>query len=380
MFKNSMEPRQRTLLKFLGLSADRRLELKFSMIRGAAAILVSVGVATVLIFLISSTPLLALRYLLLGPFSTERQIWVVFERMIPLMFTGLAVCLMFSANQFNLAADGCVLLGGFVAALCAIYIPMPPVIHVVVCLLAGAAVCALLMLIPALLQTKLGANVMVSTLMLNYVVMYVVQYFLINVVADKTQGTTRSLPFLKTAMIPTMAYQTSWGFVIGACFVAIVGVFMYRTRWGYSIRMVGINQNFSGYSGIKVGGTIVLCQVVGGALAGLGGGVEVLGYYKSFSWRDLTGYGWDGITIAILAKNNPILVPFAAFFLAYLSRGCVLMASNTDVPAEMLDVIQAVILLFFGAEHFLAKYRQRMVVKQAKREYSDIADPKEVRG
>lgn len=350
------------------MNNERRLDLKFSMIRGTAAILVSVGVAAILIFIMSDQPTEALYYLFVSPFSNTRQVFGIFERMIPLMFTGLAVCVMFSANQFNLAAEGCVLLGGFISGLCAIYIPLPPVIHVIFSMLMAALACGLVMMIPALLQTKLGANVMVSTLMLNYIIQYVVQYFLVNRFSDKTQGATMSLPFLSTATIPKMRYQTSWGFVIALVAVVLVALFMYRTRWGYSIRMIGINENFSGYSGIKVGGVIVLSQLIGGILSGTGGSVEILGYYDRFKWRLLPGYGWNGVTIAILAKNNPAFVPLAAFFLAYLSKGCVNMSIYTDVPAEMLEVIQAVIFLFFAAENFLSKYRQRMVVRQAKEE------------
>lgn len=348
------------------MTNEKRLDLKFGIIRGAAAILVSIAVAAVFIFIMSSTPFEALYYMLVSPLSSLRQIFGIFERMIPLMFTGLAVCVMFSANQFNLAAEGCVLLGGFMSALCAVYLPMPPVIHIIFSTLIAIIVCGIVMMVPAMLQTKLGANVMVSSLMLNYIIQYIVQYFLVNQVADKSQGATMSLPFLETAMIPKMKYQTSWGFVIGLVMVALVSIFMYRTRWGYSIRMVGINQKFSRYSGMKVGGIVVLCQVIGGMLSGMGGSVEILGYYDRFKWRLLPGYGWNGVTIAILAKNHPVLVPFAAFFLAYLSKGCVNMSIYTDVPAEMLEVIQAVIFLFFAAENFLVKYRQKMVVKQAK--------------
>ena len=359
------------------MSNENRLDLKFGILRGAAAILVSIGVAAILIFIVSDTPLEALRYMLISPLSSPRQIFGVFERMIPLMFTGLAVCVMFSANQFNLAAEGCVLLGGFVSALCAIYISMPPVLHVIFCILMAAVVCGAVMMVPAALQTKLGANVMVTTLMLNYIIQYVVQYFLVNKCADKSQGATMSLPFLETAIIPKMKYQTSWGFVIGLVMVLLVSVFIYRTRWGYSIRMTGVNQKFSGYSGMKVSGIIALCQVIGGVLSGMGGSVEVLGYFDRFKWRQMPGYGWNGVTIAILAKNNPILVPFASFFLAYLGKGCVNMSIYTDVPAEMLEVIQAVIFLFFAADKFLAKYRQRLVVKQTSK-YIDTKAVKEV--
>ncbi|HZK42267.1 MAG TPA: ABC transporter permease, partial [Clostridia bacterium] len=96
---------------------------------------------------------------------------------------------------------------------------------------------------------------------------------------------------------------------------------------------------------------------------GMGGSIEVLGRYQTYLWRDLPGYGWVGITIAILAKNNPAYVPLAAFFLAYLNKGCLLMSTYCDVPVEMIDIIQAAIFLFFAAEQFLSGFRQKLVVK-----------------
>jgi len=156
--------------------------------------------------------------------------------------------------------------------------------------------------------------------------------------------------------------------VVALIFVVIIALFMYRTKWGYAIRMIGINQSFAQYSGMQVGTVIILSQVIGGMLSGMGGSIEVLGRFSTFLWRELPGYGWLGITIAILAKNNPIFVPFAAFFIAYLNKGCNLMATYSDVPSEMIDIIQAAIFLFFAAEQFLAKYRQRIVVHNAQRD------------
>ena len=243
-------------------------------------------------------------------------------------------------------------------------------------------VCGLTMLIPALLKTKLGASEMVSSLMLNYILLQLGVYILSYHLADRTQGATMSHKFLDTAIIPTLVPKTnlSWGIVIALVATVLVSIFMYRTRWGYAIRMIGINQSFSKYSGMKVAATVVMCQVVGGMLAGMGGAVEILGYYDRFKWRQLPGYGWDGITIAILAKNNPIFIPLAAFFMAYLRRGCDLMQLNTDVPAEMLSIIQAVIFLFFAAEQFLSKYRHKLVVRDAKDEIAGKAAEKEAKG
>ena len=352
----------------------------FELLRGAAAIALALAVAAVLIFLTSKQPFTALRYLLIGPLVSIRGgvagfntqgFFTILAATIPTIFTGLAVCVMFSSNQFNLAGEGVVMAGGFVAALCGIYLHMASGWHAAFCVLVAAAVGGLIMLVPALLKVKLGANEMVTSLMLNYVCLFVVLHFLNYVFADRSKGSTQTFPFDATAQIPAMVpgvSKLSWAFVAALIFTALAGLFMYRTRWGYAIRMIGVNQAFARYSGMRVGGTIVLSQVVGGVLSGIGGGVEILGRYSTFLWKDLPGFGWTGITIAILAKNNPLLVPLAAFFIAYLNKGCQLMATYCDVPSEMIDIIQAAIFLFFAAEQFLSGWRQRLVVKNARAE------------
>ncbi len=359
--------------------SDRRL-LLFNLLRGLAAILLALAVAAIFIFISSDEPLTALKYLLVGPVVSFRATGNVFNTtsfltilaaMIPTIFSGLAVCVMFSANQFNLGGEGAIMLGGFVGALLGIYLKMNTGLHQVVCVVAGAIAGGLIMLIPAILKVKLGASEMVTSLMMNYVVMFVILHFLNFVFADRSKGATQTFPFMETAKIPEIVAngtKLTWGFVVALIFVVIIALLMYRTKWGYAIRMIGINQSFAQYSGMQVGTVIILSQVIGGMLSGMGGSIEVLGRFSTFLWRELPGYGWLGITIAILAKNNPIFVPFAAFFIAYLNKGCDLMATYSDVPSEMIDIIQAAIFLFFAAEQFLAKYRQRIVVRNAQRD------------
>lgn len=364
---------------------DRRLQV-FEILRGAAAITLALAVATVFIFLCSDEPFTALKYLLIGPivkdnggFNTS-SFYTILAAMIPTIFTGLATCVMFSAGQFNLASEGCVMAGGFVGALCGIYIHMNTGLHAVVCVVIAAALCGLIMLVPAILKVKLGASEMVMSLMMNYIIMYVVLHFLNNTFADRSKGSTQTYPFDETAKIPSLVpggSKLTWGFVVALVFVVIVALFMYRTKWGYTIRMIGINKAFSEYSGMNVGGVIVLSQIIGGVLAGMGGSIEVLGRFNTFLWKELPGYGWAGVTIAILAKNNPIFVPFAAFFIAYLNKGCMLMSTHSDVPSEMIDIIQAAIFLFFAAEQFLAGYRQKLVVRSAQ---ADLAKTETAEG
>ena len=365
---------------------SKKNRTKFSIIRAAAAMGIALLVAFLLILLSAeganfSEKLAAsgkaLREMLVSPLFKKngnfsmKNFSDVLAGMIPIMFTGLATCIMFSANQFNLGAEGGIMLGAFVTALVAIYAPIPGPLLMVVAVLAGGAAVGIVMLIPAVLKAKLGVSEMVNSLMLNYVIMYFLNYLMNSYLADTSKGITQTYAFRNNALIPQMidnGSRLSWGFMIGILMVVLCWFFMYRTRWGYGIRMTGINQPFVMYSGMNVPLIIIISQVIGGVLAGMGGGIEMLGRYNVYNWSALPGYGWTGITVAILAGNNPAYVPLAAFFMSYLTKGCTLMSTNANVPSQLIDIIQAVIFIFVAAQQFLAGYRQKLVVKSAQEE------------
>ncbi len=365
---------------------SKKNRTKFSIIRAAAAMGIALLVAFLLILLSADGANFsekiaasgkALREMLVSPLFKKngnfsmKNFSDVLAGMIPIMFTGLATCIMFSANQFNLGAEGGIMLGAFVTALVAIYAPIPGPLLMVVAVLAGGVAVGIVMLIPAVLKAKLGVSEMVNSLMLNYVIMYFLNYLMNSFLADTSKGITQTYAFQDNALIPQMidnGSRLSWGFVIGIIMVILCWFFMYRTRWGYGIRMTGINQPFVMYSGMNVPLIIIISQVIGGVLAGMGGGIEMLGRYNVYNWSALPGYGWTGITVAILAGNNPAYVPLAAFFMSYLTKGCTLMSTNANVPSQLIDIIQAVIFIFFAAQQFLAGYRQKLVVKSAQEE------------
>ncbi len=365
---------------------SRKNSIKFSVIRALAALAIALAVAFILIFVSAeganfsekmSASLKALREMLVSPLFRKngtfsvKSFTDVLAQMIPIMFTGLATCIMFSANQFNLGAEGGIMLGAFVTALVAVYWHIPGPMLIVVAIVMGALATGLMMLIPAVLKAKLGVSEMVNSLMLNYVIMYMINYLMNTYLADTSKGVTQTQPFQANAIMPQLVSngsRLSWGFVIAIIMVILCWFFMYRTRWGYGIRMTGINQPFVMYSGMNVAMIIILCQVLGGILAGMGGGIEMLGRYSVYNWIQQPQYGWTGITVAILAGNNPIYVPLAAFFMAYLTKGCTLMSTNANVPSQLISIIQAVIFLFFAAHQFLAGYRQKLVVKSAQEE------------
>ena len=372
----------------------KKRQIKFTLIRTLVAISIALLVAALLIFISAGGSSFAeklaatkeaLKQMLIGPlFRISAKKGTSFEAkrfteilaaMIPTTFTGLSVCIMFAANQFNMGAEGGIMLGAFVSAMAAIYLPLPAGVHPVVAVLLGGIAVGIVMLIPAVLKAKLNVSEMVCSLMLNYIIMYVIKFLMNTYLADKSKGQIMSFPFRETSVISPIVdnkifsgSKLTWGFVIAMVAVILCGLFMYRSRWGYAIRMIGINQDFSKYSGMNVAGTIILSQVVGGFLAGAGGGIEMLGRYNAFSWSALPGYGWTGITIAILAGNNPYMVPLAAFFMAYLSKGCDLMATYAKVPAQLISIVQGVIFLFFAADQFLSGYKQKLVVQSAQEE------------
>lgn len=368
---------------------NKKAQLRFSILRGCLAILISLLIATLLIFISAEGDNLgdklgstmdALTNMIVRPLISGNGAFAtksftdILAGMIPTIFTGLATCVMFSANQFNLGAEGGIMLGAFVSSLVAIYVPMGAGIHMIIAILASAVTVGAMMLIPGVLKAKLGVSEMVCSLMLNYVIMYMVKFLMNTKFADKSKGQVQSLPFLATAKVPELISNGSkltWGFIAALLFVVITALFMYRTRWGYAIRMIGINQDFAKYSGMKVAAIIIAAQVIGGILTGLGGGIEMLGRETTFNWTALPGYGWTGITIACISGNNPILVPFAAFFMSYLDKGCSLMSTYCGVPAQLIDIIQGVIFVFFAAEQFLSGYRQKLVVRSAQQELKE---------
>ncbi len=341
----------------------KKIEKQFALLRVALAILVSLGLAVIIILLVSDTPLASLRYLLIGPFTTARRMGNVIEAVIPLLFTGVGVSIMYAAGQTNMAAEGAFFLGAAGAAGAAL-LPLPPGLHPLVCIAVGGAAGALITAVPALLYLKCGAKPVVSSLMMNYVALYLGLYLINYHFYDPEAGYLCSLPFAETAKLPVLLRGTSihLGLLLGVLTVLLGHLYLRRSRGGYAIRAVGMNMNFARYAGIPVASVILSCQLLGGLIAGAGGAVEVLGMYERFQYQALTNHGFDGILVAIMAKYHPKLVPVSALFLAYVRVGADIMARMTDVTVEIVYLIQAVIILFVASERFLAGWEHRRIV------------------
>ncbi|MDD2959577.1 MAG: ABC transporter permease [Lachnospiraceae bacterium] len=341
---------------------------RFEIFRMFFSIVIALLVSFVLIFLVSKQPVEAIVTLITGPFKSKRNLANVVESMIPLIFTGTGVCIMFSANQINLAGEGAFHLGGLVASVCALQLGLPAGVSPVVALCLAALAGALFTAIPAFLKIKTSSSELVSSLMLNYLSLWFCTFILMHYICDPQVGAASfKLPAESELITLLSGTRIHLGLFI-ALAVAVFGyVFLYKTRMGYELRLTGENENFAKYSGVNIVKVILVSQLVGGMIAGLGGGVEILSpIYNRFSWTSLLGYGWDAIIICTLAKKNPIYTPLAALFLAYLRTGASIMSRSTDVTLEIVQITQGVIILLAVAEQFLSKTKHKMIAREAK--------------
>lgn len=347
----------------------RKVEQEFGIIRPLIAVMVSMILCFIIILIASAEPLEALRLLITGPLSTVRRFGNVIETWIPFMFTGCAICILYSANVINMAAEGAFFLGGVAASFVAIRFTLPLGIHPLAAILAGGVAGSIVCLIPGYLEMKFDAKAVVSSLMLNYVCLYVGLYVIKFVLRDPQAGFIASEKFLPTAALPKLIKGSNvhTGIFIAVLVVVLSYLYLYKSRWGYSVRMIGKNPFFAKYSGIKVAGVVVSSQILGGFIAGAGGGVQLIGMYDRFQYQQLPQFGFDGILIAILAKQNPKYVPLTGFFLAYIRTGAEIMSRKSDVPYEIVQVVQALIIMMMAAQLFLQKWKHKRIVAASRK-------------
>jgi len=227
----------------------------------------------------------------------------------------------------------------------------------------------LLRMAALLASTTMPGSELVASLLLNYVAYFLGLYLINFHFRDKNAGYLVSYQLPETAWFQQFIPGTRmhWGIFISLAAAVLVYLFLYHTTTGYEIRMTGFNEKFARFGGIDVLKIVVLCQLVLGFLAGLGGMTEVMGIHRRFNWQAQPGYGWDGVVVAIIGRNHPLLIIAASFFLAYLRVGGQVLNLMSDVPSEMVTVIQSVIILLITAEAFLAQWRYRITVRQAER-------------
>ena len=270
------------------------------------------------------------------------------EKSTPLILTGLAVTIGLRTGLFNIGAQGQLLVGALGAAWAGYNFQLPALVHIPFAIVFGMLCGAAWASIAGVLRAYRSVSEVITTIMLNAVAIALVDYLASRPLKELDQPITRTPPIAETAALPDFGIVPS-GFLIALAVAIFFSWFLTRTNQGFRFNTVGMNPSAANYAGIGVKKTIFLAMAVSGALAGMGGAVETLGITGRFEPTFNAGLGFDGITIALLARANPIATIPAALLVGTLRSGAATLQFETGIEPEVVDVILALTLLFVAA-------------------------------
>ena len=284
----------------------------------------------------------------------------------PLILAGLSVAVAFRAGLFNIGAQSQLIGGAILATWLGFGVSLPPVIHVIVCVLGAFAGGAALGWIVGFLKARTGAHEVIVTIMLNYVMAYLLSYLLSKPSLLEKPGANGNLispPIAGDAHLSLLAgthLRINAGFLLALACAAGVWWLMSRSTLGFEFRTVGANPNAARSAGMSVPRTWILVMLIAGGLAGLSASTVIQGTDFSLNFQSYGTYGIDAITVALLGRARPGGVVLAALLFGALHAGAPLMQTSTGTPVDIVTVIQALIVMFVAAPPLIrALYRLR---------------------
>jgi len=335
-----------------------------------SAVLVALIFGGIIIAVVGGNPFATYAHIAGASFGSLGVLSDTLVKATPILFTALACSIAFRMKLWNIGAEGQFIMGAWGAA-AVVLTPILPAetptwIFIPVMILAGLLLGALWGFIPGYLKAKFNVNEIISSLMLNYISISWVNFWVFGVWSEG--GFQMSAKFPETSWLPRLldladtlpfmrGLTTHFGLVIGILAAIILWFIIYRSKWGYEIRLIGDNAHAANYAGINISKNVILTMMVSGALAGLGGMSEITGVVHRLQTSPLAaGYGFTGIIVAWLAKLNPL----AAIIVSILF-GALLLAGREIQPSGIPKMIQGIILVCLIASDFFLRYRVRIV-------------------
>lgn len=337
----------------------------FALLQPIIAVIIGLIAGAIAIVLLGDSVIDTYAEMWNGAFGSFYFLTNTLTRATPIILTGLGVALAFRAGFFNMGSTGQMVLGGLAAAITALYLPGPGWMVLVVSLVVGMAIGGLWSLFAGYMDAKFGINLLISTLLLNYIASLFAGYMVAFPLKDQSGSAAMAqTPMIdKSIWLPKLFSGMSLhaGFILAIVAAIALYIFIQKSVSGYEIRMLGNNPFFAAYGGVKRGRMMVVAMLTSGALAGLAGAGEVLGTQHRYLDGALASadYGWSGIMATLLASSNPLGTAVAGILLAALQTGAMGVERNTNVPLEVASVIQAVLTLFVSARFGYAFLKRR---------------------
>mgnify|MGYP001167376531 FL=1 len=326
-----------------------------------AAIAATLVFAALLVLAAGASPFSVFYLVAKGAAGSQFAIVETLTRATPLIFTGLAVAVAFRAKLWNIGAEAQLYIGGVVTVVLGTgALPLPSYLLIPIIMVAAMAAGALLLAGPAILKTRFGGDEVVTTLLLNFIVILFVSMLLEGVLKDPTGlGWPQSQRVIADAQLPRLIQgkRLHFGFVIALAAAVACWVVMKKTVLGYEMRAVGHNPEAARFAGIPVNKVLMKTALLSGGLAALAGFSEVAGLKGNLTLDLSPGYGYTGIVVAMLAMLNPLGVIAAAIFVAGIFVGADAMSRTAGVPSYIAQVMVATALLTMVTAILLTRYR-----------------------
>ncbi len=335
------------------------------------AVMIALLIGAGIILYLGENPITAYYYLFTGAFSSEKAIARTLLEATPMIFTGLAVLFAFKSGMFNIGAQGQMVVAGLTAAAIGAFVKNPLISNPFVIIIAAASAGLIWAGIAGVLKARLGVHEVISTIMLNYIAINIELYCLNYPLKEGgLSGSNPQTPAVFESarlmqLLPSTNEALNFGFILALIAVVVVWFVFEKTVFGYEIKSVGNNVTVSENAGINVKRIMALALGLSGALAGIAGAERVLGGVGQFTYKQglIASLGFDGISVALLGKNNPFGALLAAILFAALRVGGRAMQFNTSIPSQIVIMIQAIIILLIAAENMF-----RFVIKEKKGE------------
>ncbi|UCB44714.1 MAG: ABC transporter permease [Spirochaetota bacterium] len=332
------------------------------------SIITSLVIGAIIIYASGANVYAAYKGLWQGSFGNARTIAETFVSTTPYILTGLAVAFGFRCGLFNIGAEGQLYAGALAAA----YIGyawrgLPHFIHLPIAIIAGIIAGGIWGAIPGYLKAKTGAHEVINTIMMNHIMIRLTDYLVKNPMLDPKASVPRTAYILKSAYLPKIfpGFRLHWGFILAIIAIFLIYYILFKTKVGFEIRTVGLNQDAARYAGMNISKNFVLAMAISGGLAGLAGAGEVLGLNYNLPAAFVSGFGFDAIAIALLAKSNPFAVFPSAMLWAALRNGAGLMQVRAKISIDLVNIIQAFVIMFIAAPN-IVRYLYRIRAEREK--------------
>ncbi|PKO13179.1 MAG: ABC transporter permease [Chloroflexi bacterium HGW-Chloroflexi-10] len=326
------------------------------------ALLVTFIITSGLILWSKANPFEAYYYFLLAPLGNNVSILEILVKSTPLILTGVAVSFAFATGYYNIGAEGQLYAGAIAAAGLGIALHgVPAIIAIPVMLIGGFLAGMAWALIPALLKVKMAVDEVVTTLLMNSIMAYIVSALLNGPWRDPNSGWPQSPEISPTAMFFKIIPRSrlNLGFIIAIITLIVLWIILTRTSFGLKMRAVGMGKPAAQFAGISVSRTTMIAALISGGIAGIAGVAEVAGIQFHLIGELSPGYGYTGVIIATLGSLNAIGVGIAAIFFGLLDTGAQTVSRALGVPVYLGEVTQAILLLVTLGMLLLQRYRIR---------------------